>query len=148
MKKAILLLVTMVCAWTSVQPVQADEVITHDLQKIPAAARAFLQQHFPQAQMAYIKIDTDFLSKKFEVVLSDRTAIEFNSKGEWEELKSKHRPLPESVIPPFILEYVKAQYPGAKCRKLERDRGETEADLDNGLSLTFNKQGQLIDIDD
>lgn len=135
-------------AFLTIQATFASDVITQDAKQLPLVARNFINRHFTRPQISYIKIDSEFLSKKYEVVLSDRTKIEFNGDGEWEEVDGKRNNIPTTIIPAHIKQYVEANYPGVSFTKIERDRGEVEVELTNRLSLTFNKKGQLIDIDD
>lgn len=135
-------------AFLTIQGTFAGDVITQDAKQLPLVARNFINRHFTRPQISYIKIDSEFLSKKYEVVLSDRTKIEFNGDGEWEEVDGKRNNIPTTIIPAHIKQYVEANYPGVSFTKIERDRGEVEVELTNRLSLTFNKKGQLIDIDD
>lgn len=135
-------------AFLTIQATFAGDVITQDAKQLPLVARNFINRHFTRPQISYIKIDSEFLSKKYEVVLSDRTKIEFNGDGEWEEVDGKRNNIPATIIPAHIKQYVEANYPGVSFTKIERDRGEVEVELTNHLSLTFNKKGQLIDIDD
>ena len=135
-------------AFLTIQATFAGDVITQDAKQLPLVARNFINRHFTRPQISYIKIDSEFLSKKYEVVLSDRTKIEFNGDGEWEEVDGKRNNIPTTIIPAHIKQYVEANYPGVSFTKIERDRGEVEVELTNHLSLTFNKKGQLIDIDD
>lgn len=145
MKKII---VTLVAIMTVAQLSFARDVITLNPKELPATAQSFLQQYFSDKQISYIKIESEFLSKKYEVVMTDRTKIEFDGKGNWEEVDAKRNALPMELIPVYIKQFVDAQYPGVTYHKIERDRGETEVELSNQLSLTFDKKGQLIDIDD
>lgn len=135
-------------AFLTIQATFAGDVITQDAKQLPLVARNFINRHFTRPQISNIKIDSEFLSKKYEVVLSDRTKIEFDGDGEWEEVDGKRNNIPTTIIPAHIKQYVEANYPGVSFTKIERDRGEVEVELTNRLSLTFNKKGQLIDIDD
>lgn len=126
----------------------ARDVITMNPKELPAAAQTFLKQYFSDRQISYIKVESEFLSKKYEVVMTDRTKVEFDGKGNWEEVDCKRGELPKALVPEYIQRFVDAQYPGVIYHKIERDRGETEVELSNHLSLTFNKRGELIDIDD
>lgn len=126
----------------------ARDVITMDDKQLPLTARNFINRHFSKPKISYIKIENEFLSKRYEVMLTNRTKIEFDGSGQWEEVDCKNDTLPLTIVPAHIRQFVEAQYPGVHFRKIERDRGEVEVELDNRLSLTFNKKGQLIDIDD
>lgn len=145
MKRTLSLLVL---ALMAVQLAFAGDVITQDPKQLPVAARNFIAQHFGESQISYIKIETEFMNKKYEVLLTDRTEIEFDSKGNWLEVDCKRSAMPEVLVPVYVKEHVAKNFPQAFVVKLEKDRGELEADLSNGFSLTFNKRGQLIDIDD
>ena len=92
MKKIIVALVAMVA---TVQVAFARDVITMNSKELPAAAQTFLKQYFGDKQISYIKVESEFLSKKYEVVMTDRTKIEFDGKGNWEEVDCKRGVLPE-----------------------------------------------------
>ncbi len=145
MKKMIAFLMVMVA---TIQLGVARDVITMNPKELPAAAQTFLKQYFDGQQISYIKVESEFLSKKYEVVMTDRTKIEFDGKGNWEEVDCKRGELPKALVPDYVQQFVNAQYPGVVYNKIERDRGEVEVELSNRLSLKFNKKGQLIDIDD
>lgn len=145
MKKMIAFLMVTVVA---LQFAWSRDVITMNSKELPVAAQTFLKQHFGNRQISYIKVESEFLSKKYEVVMTDRTKIEFDGKGNWEEVDCKRGELPKALVPVYVQQFVSAQYPGVVYNKIERDRGEVEVELSNRLSLKFNKKGQLIDIDD
>ena len=139
MKKilSVLLLMVMFVPYTL-----AGDIITHDAKKLPAAARTFIST-------SHIKIESElFQTKKYEVLLTDRTEIDFNGDGEWLEIDCDNAAVPQEVIPSYVAEYVKTNYPGAFVTKIERKRREVEVDLNNDWSLTFNQKGEIIDIDD
>lgn len=145
MKKMIIFLMMVVM---TVQFSLARDVITMNPKELPVAAQTSLKQYFENRQISYIKVESEFLSKKYEVVMTDRTKIEFDGKGNWEEVDCKRSELPKTLVPDYIQRFVNEQYPGVTYHKIERDRGEIEVELSNRLSLKFNKKGQLIDIDD
>lgn len=131
------------------QFIYADGIVTYDTKRLPTEARSLINQHFPQAQISYIKIEKDFWGiKKYEVLLTDRTEIEFTGEGKWTEIECDDMPVPAVLIPEYIMEYIKNYFPDYHVIKIERKSKETEVELNNGFSLTFNKKGELIDLDD
>lgn len=64
MKKVLSILVLAIVA---VQFAFAGDVITKDVKELPLTARNFINQYFSKPQISYIKIDSEFLSKKYEV---------------------------------------------------------------------------------
>lgn len=127
----------------------AGDVITHDTKRLPEAARKFISTYFVRAQVSHIKIESElFQTKKYEVLLTDRTEIDFDRKGEWLEVDCDEAPVPMGIIPAYVTEYLKSHYPDAYVQKIERKRREVEVNLSNDWSLTFNAKGELIKVDD
>ena len=127
----------------------AGDVITHDTKKLPEAARTFISTYFPKAQVSHIKIESElFQTKKYEVLLTDRTEIDFNRDGKWMEVDCDDAPVPQGLIPAYVTAYLKENFPDAYVTKIEWERREVEVDLSNDWSLTFNTKGELMDIDD
>lgn len=61
--------------------------------------------------------------------------------------KSKNG-VPKNIIPLDIQNSVKEQFKTAKIIGIEKvDKNRIEVDLDNGIELTFNKNGDLVEID-
>lgn len=145
MKKVFALLVMVLVA---VQFAVAGKVITQDAKQLPLPARNFINQYFSSPQISYIKIDSELLNKTYEVLLVDRTEIEFDGKGNWTEVDCNHQAVPDALVPEYVKSYINTSFPGTIVVKIERDRGTLEVELSNDYSLKFNKKGQLIDIDD
>ena len=148
MKKNLLLtmLLLLLPAW-----LWAGDVVTSDAKRLPDVSRDFIKRHFPSAQISHIKIEEDFLRiKKYEVLLTDRTEIEFDGKGNWIEVECDDAQVPSAIVPEYVTSYLKARFPTAYIVKIERHakKKELEVELNNDLSLTFNSKGELIDIDD
>lgn len=74
--------------------------------------------------------------------------IEFDRKGNWTEIDCKMSAVPAKLVPASIARYVKSTYPGTKILKIEKDDYDYEVQLSNRLEIKFNKNFQVIDIDD
>ena len=122
------------------RPIQVGE--------LPKAAQTFLKTHFPNAKISFAKEDDEFLYKEYEVMLVDGTKIEFDSKGEWENVDCKYGAVPEAIVPLQIKDYIKANYPDAKVLQIDRDGRYYEVSLSSHLELTFDMKFNLVDIDD
>ena len=106
MKKILSLLVLAIVA---VQFSWAADVITKDMNQLPLPARNFINRHFTKPEVSHIKIDKEMLeATKYEVLLTDGTEIEFDSKGNWEEVSArKGQVIPASIVPNFAVDYLK-----------------------------------------
>ena len=84
MKKVLSILVL---ALVAVQFAFAGDVITQDAKQLPLTARNFINQYFSKPHISHIKIESEILqTKKYEVLLTDRTEIDFDKKGNWLEV--------------------------------------------------------------
>lgn len=146
MKKVLSILVM---ALVAVQFAFAGDVITQDVKQLPLTARNFINQYFSKPQISHIKIESEVLqSKKYEVLLTDRTEIDFDSKGNWVEINCNKAAVPAALIPESVKEYVKTNFPKEKITKIERKRSGVEVELSNDYSLKFNNKGKFVSMDD
>lgn len=146
MKKVLSILVM---ALVAVQFAIAGEVITRDANQLPLNARNFINQYFSKPQISRIKIETNILgSKKYEVLLTDRTEIDFDSNGNWTEVDCKKAAVPGALVPVSVKEYVKTNFPREIITKIDRGGSGMEVELANDYSLKFNSKGKFVKMDD
>lgn len=142
------LLSTILCVFAvSVFALRADNEKPRQVSELPAVSQQFIKQHFPDLRVALAKVETGLLSKSYDVVFTDGTNIDFDSKGNWEEIECKSVSVPEAVVPAKIMEYVRTNYPDATVKKISKDRQEYEVNLSNRVELTFDMNFKVIDID-
>lgn len=142
------LLSVFVLAIVAVQFVCAGDVVTQDVNRLPQAARQFIEKYFPSARVSYIKIDSEFMrGDTYEVLLTDQTEIDFDSKGSWQEVDCKKKAVPAALVPETVKEYVKVNFPREIITQIDRRRG-VEVELGNDFSLKFNKKGKFVGMDD
>lgn len=128
---ALLFLLTAVPAFP--QGAQAD---------LPDAARAYIQEHFPNERIASVMRDDDTMG--FDVILSGGTEIDFDRQGEVLEVDGKTAALPDSVVPGDILSHVRTQHVGLQVKEIEKEPYGYEVTLTNGKELHFDKDGNLL----
>lgn len=147
MKKIISLLVMAIVA---VQFAFAADVITKDVNQLPLPARNFIAKHFSKPQITHIKIDSEMMeSKKYEVLLSNGTEIDFDKKGNWMEVDAKKTKVPAALVPTFVNDYLKANnFTNEFVTKVEREGKGYEVKLNTGLSFQFDKKGKFRKADD
>ena len=124
------------------------DVITKDIKETPCCHTELYQfQYFSKPQISYIKIDSEFLSKKYEVILTEPRGLQQERQLDGNELK-KGKSRPAVLIPVSIKDYVKANFPNEIITKIERGGTGIEVELANDFSLKFNKKGQFVSMDD
>ena len=147
MNKNKFFLVALLCMFLqSVTCLADDKIIPVD--QLPATAKTFVKKYFPQATIEYATKDTEFMGTTYEVRLSDGTEVDFDKKGNWDNVDCKTKAVPASLVPAAIAQYVKAHYPNTVIVKIDKERGGYEIELSNDLDLKFNSKGKLIGIDD
>lgn len=145
MKKVTLILVCLftVCAGV----LRADNDRPIQVNQLPQAAQQFIKQHFADKKVALAKVETELIHKGYEVAFTDGTHIDFDRKGNWEEIECKGSNVPTAIIPDKIMDYVRENYPDVTIKKIEKDYREYEVKLSNRIELSFSLSGKLTDID-
>ena len=112
--------------------------------QLPQKAQEFIQQYFPDKTASYAKKEYT----QFEVKFSDGTEVEFDRKGNWDNVDCQWESVPAALVPTEIATYVSTNFPGALIVKIDKERYGYEIELSNDLELKFNKSGKLFHIDD
>ncbi len=112
------------------------------------AAQEFLAANFKDLTLAYAVEDPKFIGSEYEVIYTDRTEVDFESNGEWSSVERKYAAVPAAIVPVQIADYVKKSFAGESIRKIDRDKYTWEVELSNGLEIKFDRNFQVIDIDD
>lgn len=123
-----------------------DRPISYE--QLPAAAKTFIKQNFPDAKLLYATVDDDFIRPDYEVRLDNGFKIKFEHDGSLDNIETRDGNLPEAIIPVKIREFVKANYPGTTYKEYEVGTRNYEVKLSNRLELKFNSSFALIEIDD
>ena len=90
--KKIFLTAALLLAGITVTLAGNDRPITVD--KLPAAAQNFLKSYFSDLTVAYAVEDPKFAGSEYEVTYTDRTEVEFDTKGEWTSVERKYTAVP------------------------------------------------------
>lgn len=145
MKKLTIILICILAMLST--NIRADNEKPIQVNQLPTAAQQFIKQHFTDKKIALAKVETEFISKSYEVIFADGDHIDFDSKGNWEEIDCKFSSVPVTIIPAQIYKYIKDNYPDAKVIKIEKDYREYEVKLSNRMELSFDLKFNLTDID-
>ncbi len=122
----------------------AADNFTHDSSVLPQAARDIISNNF-KAQVSVVKIDKDFgRISEYEVVLTDGSEIQFDSKGNWRDVEAaRGKVVPRAFIPQPISTYVANNQKGATIVGISREGKGYEVELSNGVDMKFDKNGSF-----
>lgn len=115
--------------------------------QLPIKAQEFIKQYFPTNDIALAKMESEFLDKNYEVVFVSGDKVEFHHNGEWGKIDCRFSVFPLPIVPQQIKDYVAKFYPNLSICQIEHDRKGYEIQLSNGIELRFNRNYQIIDID-
>lgn len=147
MKKMNIFLAALLCMMMQTMSAVAHEkLITTD--KLPATAKAFVQQTFPGQMIEYAIIDADFSKTTYEICLNNGVEMEFDINGEWYMVDCNYDPVPQQLIPAVIANFVSANYSDQTIVKIDKENGGYSIDLSNDVEIKFDSNGQVIEVSD
>ncbi len=145
MKKIVLLLV---CVFGLSFSAKAFNDKPIQVSELPQAAQQFIKTHFANQTVAMAKVETEFLSKSYDVIFTNGDKLEFDKNGKWTNVDCEHSQVPTAVLPVEIQKYVQTHYPQSKVTQIElTDRKGYDVELSNHLEIEFNKKFQVVDMD-
>ncbi|MGV3697527.1 PepSY-like domain-containing protein [Flavobacterium sp.] len=118
-----------------------------EISELPAPALAFLKEHFPKQSIEVAKKDREDGEKGYEVILSDKTEVEFWADGKWREVDGDDKPIPTAYIDKSIVDYVAKNYPNSKITHIDYGHKDVDVDLDGKIDLEFSKEGKFLKAD-
>lgn len=126
----------------------ADRDVAISYKELPQTAQQVINANFKDVKVALTKKEVDFFGKSYDVIFTNGDKIEFDSNGHWEKISCKYSKVPTILIPSAILKYVDENFSNNPIIKIEKEKRGYEVELQNGLELEFNKNGQCVKIDD
>ena len=116
------------------------------LTDLPNAAQAFVKKHFTAEKPVLVTVDKEVTGNTYEVNFSSGNSVDFDRRGELPEVECRPE-VPAAIVPAQIIKLVQNNYPEAKIVKIDRDRRGYEVELSTRLELKFDKDFNLVDID-
>ncbi len=120
-----------------------------DFHQLPAKAQSFIKTHFADKEVTLVFCDDDFVDKDYEVSFTDGTKVDFDRKGEWVSVDmGKNGSVPAAIMPANINSYVAARHPNSHVVDIDKDFWEFKVELNNGVEILFEKDGDFKRYDD
>ena len=119
-----------------------------DFNKLPVAAQTFINANYSGVAVLYTTKDDDLILPDFSVMLKNGVKLQFSNGGELESIKVTEGSVPANIVPAQIAEYVKAAYPETLIKEYDVDKNSHEVKLSNRLEIKFNRNFQVVEIDD
>ncbi len=148
MKKTLLRTLLAIVTMLSAIAVQAQRY-----REIPEKAKEYIARHFKGCTINHHEKDESILSVEHKVYVTfngTSYSIEFDRKGNVTEVKStdEKTALPRSVIPVKVYQHASRRYTTAHIIEWSREGSRQTIELDNGIELKYNRQGNFLRMDD
>jgi hypothetical protein len=113
---------------------------------LPREITDYIATNFAGRTIVWAEIDDD----EYEVYLSDGTEVSFDRRGRFLEVDRDRDAINPANLPQNILSYISTNFPNATIIKAELDDNFYEVELDNGMELYFDAQGNFLgsEVDD
>lgn len=132
-------LITMSVILASVTTVLADNDRPVQISQLPQQAQTFLNSHFKGGKIAMVTAEREWLGQEYKVVFVNGDKIEFDSKGNWENIECKHSTVPKGAVPTAISKYLDETFPGSQVKEIDLDKRGYDVELTNGMDIKFDK---------
>lgn len=123
---------------------EKEEVIT--MNELPSQARTFISTYWPNVEATALLKETHGCSTEFKVILADATTIDFDKKGVWEDVENNVG-IPTGFILKPITDYVAQHFSGAQIIEISKDKKNFDVELNTGINLVFDVNGNFKRID-
>ena len=128
-------------------PAMADGDRPISVDKMPQKAQAFITKYFSGTSVAIAKQEGGIMDKSYDVVFKNGDKVEFDSKGNWENIECRHSAVPRAAVPAAISKYLDENFPGTQVREIDLDFRGYDVELSNGLDIEFDKNFLVREID-
>jgi hypothetical protein len=146
--KKIMYLATMFVVVAMFASCDKEEIITES--QLPSASREFLKTHFDGVSITRIIQENEMFDKEYTVYLANGFKVDFEKSGAWDEINGFVNPLPQNILdlfPAGIVQYVNTTFPNSKIVKANKERFGYEIELNGGIELEFNSNGEFLRMD-
>ena len=119
-----------------------------DFCDLPAEARSFIDNYFPEADILSITREKEDGRKEYQVQLSDGTEMEFDEDGAWTNIECYYSPLPTGILPATVIAKVEELHSEAYINGVEKEQGGyvVEVTAADGIDwdMRFNAQFEYV----
>jgi hypothetical protein len=126
----------------------ADRIQMVAFNELPVLAQNFIDKYYQRADVTYIEKEIDGLFNEYHVRLNNGTEIEFDQQGNLEHIDCHKSAVPEGIVPQLIVDYVNLHFSNQIIVEYHREDRRQQVELNNGLELVFDREGNFLRMDD
>lgn len=118
---------------------------------LPGTAQDFINQHFSEVTVNEVKEYSNWQiweDEKYEVRLSNGIELDFDENGNIIEIDTQNNEaIPMSALPAQVSSYLQTNHADAQVIGWERSDNEQEVELNNGVEVEFDAEGNFRRLD-
>ena len=123
-----------------------ERIISFD--QLPQKAQTIITTYFSIEEVMLVKLDKDDLQIEYDVKLKNGTELTFDSNGNLTKIDCQRQRVPDGLVPEKVRAFVTANHPTAFVTEWSKNKFRLKVELNNGLELVFNNDGDFIRYDD
>lgn len=113
-------------------------------QKLPAEAQTFLAKSMPGRMPVLVKREYEEFRITYEAIFSEGEKFEFWRNGTWKKIDLRYKPLPDSLIPAPIREFMARNRLGIHITKIKHSKNTYEIEMDNSRKFCFDDRAFFL----
>lgn len=118
-----------------------------DISQVPSEIQTFVNTHFPEQTIISVIKETEGSAQTHDLYLDNLTKLEFNGTNNVVDIEGQSK-LPDSLLSENILIFVGLTYPENYITGWELDDSRQQIQLNNGIEIEFNRNGNFLRIDE
>ncbi|MCR4852816.1 MAG: PepSY-like domain-containing protein [Prevotella sp.] len=142
MKKAKILVSTLIALMAQSVETKACEHLVF-ANNLPEATKLFLCENFPEKSVSFAELDVENYGEEYAVSFNDGTEMSFNIFGTWEKVDCKLFPVPASLLPTRIADFVSTSFANEEVVRINKTYDGFRVLLTNNVELKFDHQGNI-----
>lgn len=117
--------------------------------RLPVKAQNFINLNLEKERIVYVRESrTLFLRKEYLAVFANGLKIEFDSDGDWIDMLSDKKGLPQNLVPENVWLYVKKYYASTNVMEIEKKRKSVlRVLLSNRKEIFFDREGRKMNME-
>ena len=113
--------------------------------QLPAKAQTFVNTHYSKDKVVKVEKDREVFGDKYDVDFQSGAEVEFDSEGNWIEVKAAHGfKVPSAILPKAISDYIARNHEGLDLREIQKKRDGYEIELSNGHEYRISADAKSV----
>lgn len=123
-----------------------DKEFKITIDQMPEKAQTFVSDNFQGLAIKKITQKFDDGIAEYNVYFKDKTVVEFDMTGAWNEIQvSKKGSISRNILPPAVRGALDARFPDLVIKKVENDGYKYDIDLSDGTDIDIYANGVIKD---